>query len=37
VYNDEWMAKNGFLDGKRSDESPKLIKEIREQIVRNKK
>ena len=36
VYNDEWMIKNGFLE-ETSDNSPQLIKEIRNQIARNRK
>jgi cystathionine beta-synthase len=37
VYNDEWMTKNGFLEKATSDESPKLVREIREEIERNRK
>ena len=37
VYNDDWMIKNGFLEKTASDDSPPLIKEIREQIARNRK
>jgi cystathionine beta-synthase len=36
VYDDEWMIKNGFLENSNPDDSPKLIKEIREEISRNK-
>ena len=37
VYNDEWMIKNGFLEKTIGDDSPPLIREIREQIARNRK
>ena len=37
VYNDEWMIKNGFLERTTRDDSPPLIREIREQIARNRK
>lgn len=37
VYNDEWMIKNGFLEKTTGDDSPPLIRKIREQIARNKK
>jgi cystathionine beta-synthase len=37
VYNDEWMIKNGFLEDSNRDESPQLIKEIREEIARNRR
>ncbi len=36
VYNDEWMANNGFLEPT-NPQTPPLIKEIREEIARNKK
>jgi cystathionine beta-synthase len=37
VYNDEWMIRNGFLEGTTRDDSHPLIKEIREQIAKNRK
>lgn len=37
VYNDEWMIKNGFLGKTKTDDSPKLIREIREEIAKNRK
>lgn len=37
VYNDEWMIKNGFLEKASRDDSPPPIREIREQIARDKK
>jgi len=36
IYNDEWMIKNGFLETA-VDDSPAMIKEIRDQIARNRK
>jgi len=36
IYNDEWMIKNGFLETA-VDDSPELIKEIRDQIARDRK
>ena len=36
VYNDEWMIENGYLDSN-AGESPRPIRQIREEIARNRK